>query len=660
MSLWQPKRSWFLYEQRFKQYKHENLSGTSMKFTKPKLSFLLVLAGYTISLILFFYLFLKDANNLKTILLNQPFILIGLMLISILFIGISALTWSFFYNQNSKDIEAHKKIFTNFIIFQPFKYLPGGFSHFIVIESQKNKAFRSWRYLTKSIALFFILNSFIALMLGFVLLYFDISSKFFLVIFLSFLLIFFLLFFRFFRSFLKNVYIGIINHNSFTKLLFSSLLMTITWIFLGFQSFLAVNIWVKDFEIGLAITAIYLISTVLGFLTIFSPAGLGAREIYTLILFNYFLPENSDFSENLITYLIIMRLVSVVSELMLSFLFYRISKKVSDKNSNKILKYLIKHELIGSKATINYLDGGVSSDVRLIQDSGQRLIVKSSLPKLKTESNWYADTSRSVAEVAALRLLGSITPQNVPEVIDFFDNNLVIAAADESWIDLRKHLLETKDIDEIWLLQLMYNLASTLARWQNTTRDYAQLPKVFDSKERLRQLRTDPFHRSVASLRPDLKDSLLLLAHKLENNNSCLVHGDFSPKNVLVSTTAANNFWVIDAEVAHLGLAVFDQAYFSTHLILKAIYRPQHKDVLIKGLRHFNRNYIEMVDDSLLDSNWINHIGALLLARVVGKSPATYLTRENKVMVEKIATLLLQTETSDNPDNLISILLEHI
>jgi aminoglycoside phosphotransferase (APT) family kinase protein len=47
------------------------------------------------------------------------------------------------------------------------------------------------------------------------------------------------------------------------------------------------------------------------------------------------------------------------------------------------------------------------------------------------------------------------------------------------------------------------------------------------------------------------------------------VHGDFSPKNLLVWE---GRVMLIDCEVGHYGDPAFDLGFFVTHLVLKAIW----------------------------------------------------------------------------------------
>jgi 5-methylthioribose kinase len=118
---------------------------------------------------------------------------------------------------------------------------------------------------------------------------------------------------------------------------------------------------------------------------------------------------------------------------------------MSNSDKARTLKLLVDNKIVSTQATIESLDGGVSSDVYFIYDQDKKIVVKSALAQLKTEATWLADTTRSIAEAEALKLHHTITPNHLPEVLAFIENNLVITAADDSWVDLRKYLLQTQN-----------------------------------------------------------------------------------------------------------------------------------------------------------------------------------------------------------------------
>src|SRR3546814_3049456 len=82
-----------------------------------------------------------------------------------------------------------------------------------------------------------------------------------------------------------------------------------------------------------------------------------------------------------------------------------------------------------------------------------------------------------------------------------------------------------------------------------------------------RALRVDPFLLHVADRDAELAPVLRALADDLSARKIALVHGDVSPKNILV---AADGPVFLDAECAVYGDPAFDLAFCTTHLLLKA------------------------------------------------------------------------------------------
>ncbi len=108
--------------------------------------------------------------------------------------------------------------------------------------------------------------------------------------------------------------------------------------------------------------------------------------------------------------------------------------------------------------------------------------------------------------------------------------------------------------------------AQTLARRRPSSRR-------FDDVEAFEQLRVEPYHRTVdAALAAAWSGRSARYVEEMLDRRLCLVHGDFSPKNVLVGEDDA--LWLIDFEVAHVGDPAFDLGFMLNHLMLKAIHRP--------------------------------------------------------------------------------------
>jgi len=115
------------------------------------------------------------------------------------------------------------------------------------------------------------------------------------------------------------------------------------------------------------------------------------------------------------------------------------------------------------------------------------------------------------------------------------------------------------------------------------------------------------------------------------------VHGDFSPKNILVGRGDAG--WVIDFEVAHRGDPAFDVAFLLCHLTLKAVHRQGDADKFDICSREFAMAYVRS-GGGVEWPHALAHVGALLLARVGGKSPVEYLSAADRGRVWRLASVL--------------------
>src|SRR5208282_2776623 len=116
-----------------------------------------------------------------------------------------------------------------------------------------------------------------------------------------------------------------------------------------------------------------------------------------------------------------------------------------------------------------------------------------------------------------------------------------------------------------------------------------------------------------------------------------LTHGDYTPKNFLV---VDSNLVLLDYEVVHIGCPVFDITSIANHLSLKMFHLPQHRAALHESASAFlNELFFRGVE---LPNLWLPLLGALMLARVDGKSPAEYLHDEDKPRIREAAKKLLR------------------
>jgi 5-methylthioribose kinase len=146
----------------------------------------------------------------------------------------------------------------------------------------------------------------------------------------------------------------------------------------------------------------------------------------------------------------------------------------------------------------------------------------------------------------------------------------------------------------------------------------------------------------IAARHPDLAEVIERCVDVMMRAGACLVHGDYTPKNVLADPADAG-VWVIDWEVAHVGDPTFDPAWMVGHLLLKTVHRPAAAARYADAARAFLAAWrAELAGAAAIDrAQLTRQAGCLLLARVDGTSPAEYLTAAEKVQVRGLARRLL-------------------
>ncbi|GAA3639359.1 aminoglycoside phosphotransferase family protein [Microbacterium awajiense] len=301
-----------------------------------------------------------------------------------------------------------------------------------------------------------------------------------------------------------------------------------------------------------------------------------------------------------------------------------------------VIAYLAGRGVVdGARARARRLGGGVSNVVLAVDDGSRRLVLKQARAKLAVAEAWYAPRTRVLREAEGLRVLSGIDPEAAPHVVDLDpeDLTMTIEQAPDGWTDWKSRLM-AGDVDA----GIAARLGGALRRLHSATRGGSGLSAALAADtDTFTVLRVEPYHRTTARRNPDLARRIAAVADRMSETRECLVHGDFSPKNVLVGDPGA---WVIDFEVAHLGDPSFDVAFLQTHLLLKAIHAPQWREHYAAASRAFIDSYT--AGAPLSDAAHVSQqIGCLLLARVDGKSPAEYLRAHEQRRVQALGRTLL-------------------
>jgi 5-methylthioribose kinase len=284
----------------------------------------------------------------------------------------------------------------------------------------------------------------------------------------------------------------------------------------------------------------------------------------------------------------------------------------------------------GQDATVNVLGGGVSNVVLRVGADGFDAVVKQALPRLRVAREWLADPGRTVTEGRALEVAARVDPSWVPRVLDVDEARcvLVLSGAPAGISDWKTQLL-LGHVD----VELAAALGAYLARLHRAT-DVATAADArrlaaFDRAESFAQLRVRPYFESVLEDHPAAGAVIMPAVREMQRRRRCLVHGDVSPKNVLAGDGVR---WLIDFEVAHLGDPAFDVAFMTSHLALKAIHLPSRAVAMREAMRAFVRAYTDAAGLAAADEHLWGLTGALLVARVLGRSPAEYLDEPGRLL----------------------------
>jgi aminoglycoside phosphotransferase (APT) family kinase protein len=295
-------------------------------------------------------------------------------------------------------------------------------------------------------------------------------------------------------------------------------------------------------------------------------------------------------------------------------------------------EYLRGRGVIGAgPASVEALGGGVSNIVLAVTTAQRRVVLKQALPRLRVAREWLAKRERALAEARALALAVALAPGSSPGVLDVDPDRcaLTIEAAPADWLTWKERLFEGA-VDTATAARL----GELLAGWHRGTSERDGGLDEWDSFE---QLRIDPYYREAARRHPDLAETIIGYVDAMTAGRVCLVHGDFSPKNILLGDSG---LWVIDFEVAHRGDPAFDVAFLLTHLSLKAIVLPELRAELLACAAAFDVAYREAAPP-LAAEYVLGHVGCLMLARVDGKSPAEYLDEAAQARARTVGRSLL-------------------
>lgn len=278
----------------------------------------------------------------------------------------------------------------------------------------------------------------------------------------------------------------------------------------------------------------------------------------------------------------------------------------------------------GASARFVPLTGGVASDIWRVEAGGAVFAVKRALAKLRVAADWRAPVDRNASEAEWLRLAAKVVPGSAPEVSyhdparGFFAMGYLPSDSHPVW----KSELRDGRIDPVFAGQV----GSALAAIHAATAGDGAIARAFDFDAKFHAIRLEPYLEATARAHPDLSANLMALSKETLARHEALVHGDISPKNILVGPSGPV---FLDAECAWYGDPAFDVAFCLNHLLLKCVWKPAHAKRYLEAFDALRAAYLAGPFFGI-EGRIARLLPALTLARIDGKSPVEYITDESE------------------------------
>jgi aminoglycoside phosphotransferase (APT) family kinase protein len=294
------------------------------------------------------------------------------------------------------------------------------------------------------------------------------------------------------------------------------------------------------------------------------------------------------------------------------------------------------------------LTGGVSSDIWRIDLARGPVCVKRALARLRVAADWRVPIERNAYEAAWMRCASAVVPEAVPALLgqDPSAGVLVMAYLPESRYPVWKRELRAGRAAP----QLARAVGERLVRIHAGTAGDATIAGAFPTDPIFYDIRLEPYLVATARAHPDRAEALHALVETTAATRAALVHGDVSPKNILVGPDGPV---FLDAECAWYGDPAFDLAFCLNHLLLKCVWRPASAAGYVECFAALARAYragVAWEDPAAVEGRTARLLPGLLLARIDGKSPVEYITAESdKNMVRNTARWLLASPVDRLP-----------
>lgn len=312
------------------------------------------------------------------------------------------------------------------------------------------------------------------------------------------------------------------------------------------------------------------------------------------------------------------------------------------ENKTNLLHYLISKDLMkeGESIKCEILRGGVSNKtVWLELPNGDQWVLKQALSKLRVKEEWWSEPDRIAQEALGMQHLSSLLGSaRIPEFI-FFDQThhiLAMTAIPHPHSNYKQQLL-AGHVEPEYFRQFGQILGQLHAQASKRT----ELAQIFSNRTYFENLRLEPYYLFTASKVLPAKDFLYHLSQSCREDCYTLVHGDYSPKNILIHQ---GQLVLLDHEVIHYGDGTFDIGFAMSHMLSKANHLKRFKQEMIDCAHLFWQSYVTSNPGlgKERELRAVQHSLACMLARVHGRSPLEYLTKQEQHTQSRMVLHLIE------------------
>ena len=291
-------------------------------------------------------------------------------------------------------------------------------------------------------------------------------------------------------------------------------------------------------------------------------------------------------------------------------------------------------------ARLTPLSGGVSCEIYLVEDGVERFVVKRALAKLKVKADWFADIRRNRHEWEYIRYVARFLPESVPALryCSAAENYFAMEHLNGGFQNWKQLLLAG-----VCRPEHARSAGNLLAHIHRHSAGDAEAIRLFDTTSIFSQLRIDAYLLATGAKHSSLRLLFETEAARLATTRECLVHGDFTPKNILISPS---RMVLLDCEVAWYGDPAFDLASLLNHFFLKALLHGPRGADLKPMIHEFWSAYQAVRPSPELEIRVSRLLLMLMLARVDGKSPVEYLDAARQDFIREFVPKPLENLTA--------------